>query len=871
MSKLTLKNKNGQTLATKETTSTLFSAISTGISAVINNIPHTLVVAQGTSGTSEEEETETDVGYVEDEELEELTESTVQIPANFAGLESVMTPTKLMWQLFEITEINEQDGYVDITAMHIFYRQLKNYTFWNPSENTMYSGASACRNVLTNAMFDQGFKVASDSTEMIQGNELDYERRNVVEAFLDPEEGICNRYGLSMIRNNDVFYCLKNVGYDRGFVIQNKKNMLGVERTESTENLITRVAPVGRDEDGNYVWLSYNGHKYVDSPHVNDYATPFAEILYTELEIGKNGVTEDNINSKLLEEAQKRFTEDEVDIPEVTMTIEFISLGDTEEYKQYKDLDKVYLFDILHIKDTERGYSYSAQVVSVNHNILTGQLESVTIGKLYRWDGVRKIGSWQVPEFDGGKIRHGSIRSGSFEEGAVTSDAIADDSITEDMLSSSADGHFQRIFAEELYISNTSEDGLLNTRFQVSEGLIATEITERRAEGTTLRTAITQNSEAITLEAQRASAAEGQLSASLSVTADAITAEVTRATTAEGTLSGRITVEAGKITQIVQAVGDDGEVTAASIVLAINESTGTSEAKIDADHVYIGNEKSTTVIAGKLTASDITADFLNAKIATIPTLRGIAASFSGNVSTTSGVIAYQVYADGNNISNPAVATRITGPSSNVYTMQYQTADGTWHDAGTFSRATSLSGAWSGNRYTVTASPQGNTISDTIAMLPQGNGSTSFSVSACHTSAAAANAVATQNIYLTEDTSAKKVYARAGSSSGTAYGGISTQNTYNAGFDANHSACIGGENGGASNPDKQTDVTISPNGSVDLWPYLKKADGTWTWGDKCTVSAPMPSEATWEQYWPTNNVVYATCKVAGRSYSTYLRK
>jgi hypothetical protein len=239
-------------------------------------------------------------------------------------------------------------------------------------------------------------------------------------------------------------------------------------------------------------------------------------------------------------------------------------------------------------------------------------------------------------------------------------------------------------------------------------------------------------------------------------------------------------VEAGKISQIVEAVGDDGEVTAASIVLAINTSDGTSEARIDAGHVYIGSEKSTTVIAGKLEASDITADFLSAKIATIPTLRGIAASFSGNVSTTSGVIAYQVYADGNNISNPVMSTRVQGPTNNVYTLQHQTADGTWHDAGTFSRATSLSGAWSGNKFTVTASPQGNTASDTIAMLTQGNGSTSFSVSACHTSAVAANVVATQNLYLTEDTSAKKVYARAGSSSGTAYGGISTQNTYNAG-------------------------------------------------------------------------------------------
>lgn len=46
---------------------------------------------------------------------------------------------------------------------------------------------------------------------------------------------------------------------------------------------------------------------------------------------------------------------------------------------------------------------------------------------------------------------------------------------------------------------------------------------------------------------------------------------------------------------------------AGEITLAINLSTGESEAKIDANHVYIGNEKSTTVIAGKAELSDVTA------------------------------------------------------------------------------------------------------------------------------------------------------------------------------------------------------------------------------------------------------------------------
>ena len=93
------------------------------------------------------------------------------------------------------------------------------------------------------------------------------------------------------------------------------------------------------------------------------------------------------------------------------------------------------------------------------------------------------------------------------------------------------------------------------------------------------------NADAISAEVTRATAAEGTLSGRITVNADAISAEVTRATGAENTLSGRITTEAGKITQIVQAIGSNGEVTAASVVLAVN-SAGSSVV-ISGDHVDI--------------------------------------------------------------------------------------------------------------------------------------------------------------------------------------------------------------------------------------------------------------------------------------------
>ena len=611
MAKITLKDKYGRVLAEVGEDDPV---VTTGETATVNTKPSNRVVATKTGET----------GYVEEEVLETWTESTVQIPESFAGLESLMVPTRLRDQLFDIISVDEQEEYVEITAVHMFYRQRQNNTLWKPNETTRYSGASACRNVLTNAMFDQGFAVASDSTAQIDGNRLDYENKNIVEAFLDPENGICAKWGLSLIRDNDVFYCLKDVGYDRGLVIQNRKNMLGVERSENIEDTITRVAPVARDASGDPIWLNYNGKKYVDSIHINDYPYPKLEIYNTDLRIGENGVTTDNVQAKLLEAAQKRFSEDEVDVPAVTMTIRFVSLGDTEEYAQYRDLDKVYLYDILHIKDTDRGYSYSAQVIGVEHNILTGILESVTIGTPKKWDGTRKIGSWQVPEFSGGTIRPGSIRAGSFETAAVRTSDIASGAIVASSLGQSE------------------------------------------------------------------------------------------------TLYGKLTVEAGKISQIVSNVGADGTVTSASIVAAINRTTGQGEVHIDADHVYINagasNESNVvTTIGGKLEASDFNATNVAAKIAQASQITAQALLVRGVITCQDGISCVAVYANNNNITNPIMSASVSGN-----TLTLTKADGTV--AATFSKATTQTGSWGSGVFTSTAYQNGVSVGSLTTSLTAGQAS-----------------------------------------------------------------------------------------------------------------------------------------------------
>ena len=180
---------------------------------------------------------------------------------------------------------------------------------------------------------------------------------------------------------------------------------------------------------------------------------------------------------------------------------------------------------------------------------------------------------------------------------------------------------------------------------------------------------------------------------------------------ADASLRSSIQAEAGRIGLLVEGYGNDATVRRASIVLAINN--GTSSAHIDADEVYIGNQKSTTVINGKCVLSDVTADYIAGKIATIPTLRGITANFSGNITSGGALSGNQVYADSRNISNPVMYVSLLGPTNNVYTLVATKADGTYNEM-TFSRAvSSWTMGWSGGKFTAKANPQNQSCNTTL--------------------------------------------------------------------------------------------------------------------------------------------------------------
>lgn len=173
------------------------------------------------------------------------------------------------------------------------------------------------------------------------------------------------------------------------------------------------------------------------------------------------------------------------------------------------------------------------------------------------------------------------------------------------------------------------------------------------------------------------------------VTASSIRQEVSDG---DNSLRGSITVQKDRIDLIVEGTGNNQHIKPAQIQAGINAATGTSKINLTADHVVIDGD----MIVGLLEGKQIGADSFMGE--TLQVIRG-GQLLLGEDSTIGSADSADL------IVNASV-------SDNVLTL-------TKYDGSTvtFSKATSLSGTWSGRNYKVTASPQGNikvgTVYDTI--------------------------------------------------------------------------------------------------------------------------------------------------------------
>ncbi|OTW89497.1 phage tail protein [Bacillus thuringiensis serovar sumiyoshiensis] len=294
------------------------------------------------------------------------------------GMNIIKVPTPDGDQLFRVVTPKVSMGEIKAVCYHIFYDLTENLIediFIQPT-----NGSAAMARLSSGCQYKHPFTFYSDITNISTARIV---RKNPVEAMLDTSQdnSFVNRWGGELKRDNFDVKMLKNRGANRGVVIRHKKDLLGYEGSVDWKSPTTRIMPQGFDG----LLLP---EKYVDSPLINKYPHPRIRVIefnHIKAAIGKNANDEDAVP---LEEAYKRlrqaakdmFDIQMVDQPKATYKVEFQELSQTEEYKEYKILQRVWMGDIVTVKHEEDGIDIQAKVIAYKYDPIKKEYINVTIG-----------------------------------------------------------------------------------------------------------------------------------------------------------------------------------------------------------------------------------------------------------------------------------------------------------------------------------------------------------------------------------------------------------------------------------------------------------------------------------------------------------
>lgn len=263
---------------------------------------------------------------------------------------------------------------------------------------------------------------------------------NPIKYLLDPELGLVQRSRARLVRDNADFYLLDNDDPpDRGYEIAYGKNMTGISWNKKTDSVITRIVPLGEDAEGNTLLLP---EKWIDSPHINDYpvvhtgtltVSDAKEVVVSEdeSEEGDEPATDIQPFSKeecyaLMRQAAANEFAKGCDLTDLTLEIDFIHIGDTEEYRQYRNLERVFLYDMVRIRHAPTGFVARAQVSGYEWDALAKRYNSITVGNVFAVES-SAVAGYQLSEgsVTGTKIAPGSVSGSSLRELSVTNGKIA--------------------------------------------------------------------------------------------------------------------------------------------------------------------------------------------------------------------------------------------------------------------------------------------------------------------------------------------------------------------------------------------------------------------------------------------------------------
>ncbi len=297
---------------------------------------------------------------------------------------------------------------VTVYARHIFYDLMGNLTVYKPDGEV--SCQTALNGILAGCVSGHDFKAV---TNIGDRRAAKWVRVNPVSAMLEPEEGAAAIYGGELVRDNWDIALLNRAGMNRGVRIEYRKNMLGVECQTDMDSVVTRVYPMGQSANGKPLGMGGSA-PWVDSPRIGDYPTPHVFVLDKGSEIKAKSTSSSDVSAarnRLRQAAQDYFKENpDIDLPGISLSVDFVLLGDTAEYARFRDLESVHLYDTVRVRHAPMGIDILANVNKITFDCLNGRMKGVELGNRLVNLAREKVPAWQLPgDINGHKLLSGTI------------------------------------------------------------------------------------------------------------------------------------------------------------------------------------------------------------------------------------------------------------------------------------------------------------------------------------------------------------------------------------------------------------------------------------------------------------------------------
>lgn len=158
-------------------------------------------------------------------------------------------------------------------------------------------------------------------------------------------------------------------GFDNGVSIKYGKNLTDLEQDENCSNVYTGVLPYWTGND-----TTVSG-SVVNAPGTYD----FTRILPVDF---TSDFEEQPSPAQLNNAATNYISANNIGIPEVNLTVSFVHLNQTEEYKNLGIFERVELGDTIKVEFAAMGVSSTARCVKTVYNTLLERYDNVELGEV---------------------------------------------------------------------------------------------------------------------------------------------------------------------------------------------------------------------------------------------------------------------------------------------------------------------------------------------------------------------------------------------------------------------------------------------------------------------------------------------------------